>query len=115
MLLACYGNPYYFPLSGLLPENAPARLDVVAWEGDADIPGDRVLLDDAPLTPLGGDEDPDNAFASYSQGAVGPQLTFGTDVVGFESTLGPDSEVRLATEQDAFMAGVVAVTAGVSP
>lgn len=100
-----------FPLAGLLPADAAARFDVVAWEGDADIPGDQVLLDDQPLTPLGGDEDPDNAFASHSQGAVGPPLTFGTDVVGFESTLGAESVVRLITGQDALAAGVVAVTA----
>ncbi|QVQ50570.1 sigma-70 family RNA polymerase sigma factor [Spiractinospora alimapuensis] len=100
-----------FPLAGLLPADAAARFDVVAWEGDADIPGDQVLLDEQPLTPLGGDQDPNNAFASYSQGAVGPPLTFGTDVVGFEGTLEAESAVRLVTEQDALAAGVVAVTA----
>ncbi|MBB6174631.1 RNA polymerase sigma factor (sigma-70 family) [Nocardiopsis mwathae] len=100
-----------FPLAGLLPAAVPATVDVVAWEGDADLVGDRVLLNGAALTPEGGDRDPDNAFSSSARGAVGPPLTFGTDVVRFTPTLPRDPQVRLVTQGDAFVAGVVAVTA----
>ncbi|WP_269769165.1 hypothetical protein [Nocardiopsis gilva] len=100
-----------FPLAGLLPAAVPATVDVVAWEGDADLPGDQVLLDGTALTPQGGDADPNNAFASSARGAVGPPLAFGTDVVRFNPVLPRDPEVRLVTRQDAYLAGAVAVTA----
>ncbi|GAA1979918.1 hypothetical protein GCM10009799_01300 [Nocardiopsis rhodophaea] len=100
-----------FPLAGLLPAAVPATVDAVAWEGDADLPGDQVLLNGSALTPRDGDADPNNAFASSARGAVGPELTFGADVVRFTPVLPPDPEVRLVTRQDAYLAGAVAVTA----
>ncbi|WP_026123280.1 sigma-70 family RNA polymerase sigma factor [Nocardiopsis chromatogenes] len=106
-----HGDGVRFPLAGLLPAAVSGTVDVAAWEGDADLPGDRVLLNGSPLTPSGGDRDPDNAFASHARGGVGPPLAFGTDVVRFPARLPRDPEIRLEAEGDAVLAGVVAVTA----
>ncbi|MFC3998084.1 sigma-70 family RNA polymerase sigma factor [Nocardiopsis sediminis] len=99
------------PLAGLLPASVPATVDAVAWEGDADLSGDRVELNGDPLTPEDGDRDPDNAFTGSARGAVGPPMAFGTDVVRFSAVLPRDPELRLTSRGDAYLAGVVAVTA----
>ncbi|MFD6948979.1 MULTISPECIES: hypothetical protein [unclassified Nocardiopsis] len=53
-----------FAASGLLPAAVPARLDVVAWEGDAGLGG--------PVTaPTGGRGEADNAFTGSVRGAQG--------------------------------------------
>jgi hypothetical protein len=99
------------PLAGLLPAAVPATVDTVAWEGDADLTGDRVLLNGAPLTPGAGERDPANAFAGSARGAQGDPMAFGTDVVRFSVVLPPEPELRLVSGPDAYLAGVVAVTA----
>ncbi|GLU49750.1 sigma-70 family RNA polymerase sigma factor [Nocardiopsis ansamitocini] len=113
--LVFQGETMEFPLSGLLPAGAQADIDVVAFEGDAGIAGDQVLLNGAALTPQGGDRDPANAFASSSTGAVGPPLTFGTDVVRFSAPLPRSPVLRLVSRGDAYLAGAVAVTAAIRP
>ncbi|PSK96315.1 RNA polymerase sigma factor (sigma-70 family) [Murinocardiopsis flavida] len=99
-----------FPLAGLTPRAVPATVDVAAWEGDAGLEGDRVLLNDAPLTPQGARRTAGNAFASASRGAVGDTLTFGNDVARFSSRLPDRPELNLVSTGDAYLAGVVAVT-----
>ncbi|MDA0564706.1 sigma-70 family RNA polymerase sigma factor [Streptomonospora sp. S1-112] len=97
------------PLAGLLPSAVPATVDVIAWEGDTGLGGDRVLLNDRPLTPAGGD--PDNAFTGTARGARGNPHGFGTDVRRFSAVLPREPELRLVSAQDAYLAGAVAVTA----
>ncbi|WP_344098153.1 sigma-70 family RNA polymerase sigma factor [Nocardiopsis tropica] len=100
-----------FPVSGLLPAAVPSHVDVVAWEGDADLRGDRVTVDGRAVAPSGGYGEEDNAFASSARGAVGDPFTFGTDVVRFDPVLGRETDIRILTEQDAVLVGVVALTA----
>ncbi|PRX98176.1 sigma-70 family RNA polymerase sigma factor [Allonocardiopsis opalescens] len=100
---------FALPVAGLILAAAPADISVVAWEGDADLAGDRVLLGDRALRASG--SDPANAFDSSAAGAVGPPMTFGVDVAEFAAPLPDDPRIRLATEGDAIMAGVVTVTA----
>ncbi|MFI6484820.1 sigma-70 family RNA polymerase sigma factor [Nonomuraea sp. NPDC050663] len=96
------------PLGGLHATATPARAELVTWEGDADLGGDRVSLGDGPLTPRGGDRDRDNVFDSSANGAEG--LTFGVDVDTVEATLGTDPMLRLATKKDVVLFGVAAVS-----
>ncbi|WP_026338258.1 sigma-70 family RNA polymerase sigma factor [Nocardiopsis sp. CNS-639] len=103
------GGP--FAVSGLLPAAVPARIDVVAWEGDPDLGGDRVTVDGAAAEPVGGHGRADNAFTGSARGAVGDPLAFGTDVVRFDSVLGRETDIRILTEQDAVMVGAVVLTA----
>lgn len=99
------------PLSGFLPAARPAHIGTIGWEGDAGLTGDRVLLDGHPLTPDTGTRSADNVFDSSSLGAVGPPLTFGTDVDDFTAVLGRHSTLSVETKQDALLLGVVTVAA----
>lgn len=92
------------PIDGLLPAAIPARIGVVAWEGDTQLSGDKVLLNGAALSGQ-------NAFTSSSEGAVGPSMTFGVDVVSYEAKLKDKPVLELTTNSDAYVAGVVTVTA----
>src|SRR5699024_6140840 len=53
----------------------------------------------------------DDAFVSSARGAVGDPFTFGTDVVGFDAVLGRETDVRIRTEQDALLVGVLSLVA----
>ncbi|MBV2364912.1 RNA polymerase subunit sigma-24, partial [Streptomonospora sp. NEAU-YY374] len=97
------------PLAGLLPSAVPATVDVVAWEGDAGLGGDRVLLNGRPLAPSGGTAG--NAFTGTARGARGNPHGFGADVRRFSAVLPREPELRLVSAQDAYLAGAVAVTA----
>jgi hypothetical protein len=99
------------PLQGLPASARPARIGLVTWEGDAGLRGDRLLLDGRPLTPLGGGRRDGNVLDGSSAGAIGPSLTFGTDVDGFASRLGTGRALTLVTRRDAVLTGVVTVTA----
>jgi hypothetical protein len=99
------------PVDGLLAAGAPARIGLVGWEGDADLTGDRMSLDGKPLRPLGGERDSGNVMDSSAAGAVGPRLTFGVDVDEFSARLGARQTLRLSTSEDAYLVGVVTVTA----
>src|SRR5699024_9501524 len=80
-----------------------------AWEGDADLDGDRVTIDGNTVAPVSGHGTADNAFVSSARGAVGDPFTFGTDVVGFDAVLGRETDVRIRTEQDALLVGVLSL------
>ncbi|GAA0375548.1 hypothetical protein Acor_82420 [Acrocarpospora corrugata] len=95
------------PLRGLTPSAAPARLDLVVWDGDADLSGDTVLLDDTPLRPEGGDRDPRNVFDGSTTGRWN---TFGLDVDTFHPVLSRDPILRIGTARDVLLFGVVAVS-----
>ncbi|MFI6816679.1 sigma-70 family RNA polymerase sigma factor [Nonomuraea sp. NPDC050328] len=95
------------PLGGLHATAASARAELVTWEGDADLSGDRVSLGDGALTPGAGDRDRDNVFDGSSNGADG--LTFGVDVDTLEAPLGNDPVLKLATKKDVVLFGVAAV------
>ncbi|MEV4252867.1 sigma-70 family RNA polymerase sigma factor [Spirillospora sp. NPDC049652] len=99
------------PLNGFVPAARPAHIGLVGWEGDAGLTGDRLLLDGRPLTPSTGSRSADNVFDSSSIGALGPPLTFGTDVDDFTAVLGRRSSLSVETKQDALLLGVVTVAA----
>lgn len=100
----------HFPVSGLLPSSVQANMDVVAWEGDAELGGDQVTVDGEPVAPAGGHHGTaDNAFVSSSRGAVGDPFTFGTDVARFAPVVGRNTDIRIRSDQDAVVAGVVAL------
>lgn len=102
----------HFPVSGLLPSSVQGDLDVVAWEGDAELGGDQVTVDGDPVAPVGGHHGTaDNAFVSSSRGAVGDPFTFGTDVARFAPVVGRDTDIRIRSDQDAVVAGAVALDA----
>ncbi|WP_304455931.1 hypothetical protein [Nocardiopsis sp. YSL2] len=56
-------------------------VDVVAWEGDDELHGDRVTVDGRVLVPQDGYATGDNAFVGSARGAVGDPMAFGTDVL----------------------------------
>ncbi|WP_460362882.1 hypothetical protein, partial [Actinocorallia lasiicapitis] len=87
----------------LLPAAAPARVGIVAWEGDQQLADDRVLLDGAPLST-------GNAFLSRAAGAVGPATAYGVDIVEYPANLRDEPVISLTTKGDAYVAGVVTVT-----
>ncbi|WP_440083784.1 zf-HC2 domain-containing protein [Streptosporangium sp. LJ11] len=100
------------PLGGLTPSgsDAPARLALVTWEGDAGVMGDRVRLGGRPLRPAGGEQDPRNPFDGSAAGARGTGTTFGTDVDRFRTPLGRDPVLELSTHQDVLLFGAAAVS-----
>jgi hypothetical protein len=98
-------------VGGLLADAVPARVGVVAWEGDADLPGDRLLLDGRPLSPWAGDHSRENVMDGSARGAVGPALSFGTDVDDFPAVLDGGAELALTTRQDAYLPGAISVVA----
>ncbi|RKS06927.1 RNA polymerase sigma factor (sigma-70 family) [Nocardiopsis sp. Huas11] len=100
-----------FPVSGLLPSSVPAVVDVTAWEGDDELYGDQLTVDGRVLIPRGEYATGDNAFVGSARGAVGDPMAFGTDVLRTEPVLGRESELRVVSDGDAVLVGVVAVTA----
>ncbi|MGP3916444.1 sigma-70 family RNA polymerase sigma factor [Nonomuraea sp. 10N515B] len=96
------------PLEGLTPAAAPARLELVTWEGDADLAGDKVSLGSGALTPAGGDRDPANVFDGSSSGAA--DTTFGVDVDTVGAELGVDPGLTIATDKDVVLFGVAALS-----
>ncbi|MEV5326448.1 sigma-70 family RNA polymerase sigma factor [Nonomuraea sp. NPDC052634] len=97
-----------FPLGGLTPAAAPARAELVTWEGDVDLRGDKVSLGTGALTPVGGDRDRSNVFDGSSRGV--PELTFGVDVDTVTAELGADPGLTIVTDKDVVLFGVAAVS-----
>ncbi|ACZ83426.1 zf-HC2 domain-containing protein [Streptosporangium roseum] len=102
-------GPAWIPLDGLTPTAAPVRVDLVTWEGDAGLTGDRVTLGGRPLRPEAGDRDAGNAFDGSATGAEGTGMTFGTDVDGFRSTLGRNPVLKVSTGRDVLLFGAAVV------
>ncbi|UBU13722.1 sigma-70 family RNA polymerase sigma factor [Nonomuraea gerenzanensis] len=96
------------PLGGLSPAAAPARVELVTWEGDADLRGDKVSLGSGALAPGGGDRDPANVFDGSSNGVAG--MTFGTDVDTVGAELGVDPGLTIVTDKDVVLFGVAALS-----
>ncbi|MFF4620276.1 sigma-70 family RNA polymerase sigma factor [Nonomuraea jabiensis] len=96
------------PLGGLSPAAAPARVELVTWEGDADLKGDKVSLGSGALAPVGGDRDAANVFDESSTGAA--QMTFGVDVDTVGAELGVDPGLTIATDKDVVLFGVAALS-----
>ncbi|MFI6388949.1 sigma-70 family RNA polymerase sigma factor [Nonomuraea sp. NPDC050540] len=96
------------PLGGLIPAAAPARLELVTWEGDADLSGDKVSLGGAAMVPEAGGRDAGNTFDGSSNGANG--LTFGVDVDTFSAELGERPRLSIVSRRDAVLFGVAAVS-----
>ncbi|GAA2729754.1 sigma-70 family RNA polymerase sigma factor [Actinocorallia aurantiaca] len=88
------------PLGGL-PSGAPARIGLLAWEGDAARAGDTVLLDGRPLSSP-------NAFTGTL--AEGERtLSFGMDLVSYRAQPTEKSVLEVVSTADALMVGVVTV------
>ncbi|MGC5009547.1 sigma factor [Streptosporangium sp. DT93] len=102
------------PLDGLGPARVAARMALVTWEGDADVPGDRVRIGGRTLRPAGGERDPRNPFDGSATGARG-EATFGTDVDRFRAPLGRDPVLELSTRQDVLLFGAAAVSVRTTP
>ncbi|TDB99946.1 sigma-70 family RNA polymerase sigma factor [Nonomuraea longispora] len=96
------------PLGGLRPAGTPARAALVAWEGDADLKGDKVSLGSGAMRPSGGDRDAANVFDGSSAGVA--EMTFGVDVDTFSAELGADPGLTIATGKDAVLFGVAAIS-----
>ncbi|MGP4094205.1 sigma-70 family RNA polymerase sigma factor [Nonomuraea sp. KM90] len=96
------------PLGGLSPAASPARVELVTWEGDADLKGDKVSLGSGPLTPGGGDRDSSNVFDGSSGGVA--EMTFGTDVDTVSAELGVDPGLTIVTDKDVVLFGVAALS-----
>ncbi|MFC7590886.1 zf-HC2 domain-containing protein [Nonomuraea antimicrobica] len=96
------------PLGGLSPAAAPARAELVTWEGDADLGGDKVSLGSGALTPAGGDRERSNVFDGSSNGVA--ELTFGVDVDTVSAELGVDPGLTIVTDKDVVLFGVVALS-----
>ncbi|MER6949504.1 sigma-70 family RNA polymerase sigma factor [Nonomuraea sp. NPDC000554] len=96
------------PLDGLSASASSARVELVTWEGDADLGGDTVSLGSGPLTPASGGRDPANVFDGSSNGVRG--MTFGMDVDTFGAPLGSDPGLLITTEDDVVLFGVAAVS-----
>ncbi|MFG1998005.1 sigma-70 family RNA polymerase sigma factor [Spirillospora sp. NPDC048911] len=99
------------PVNGLLTTTELAKIGLVLWEGDADLTGDRLLLDGRPLAPAGGDRSARNIADGSANGAIDTELTFGIDVDNFAAPLHSGGTLSLTTRRDAYLAGVVTVTA----
>ncbi|MEU6033771.1 sigma-70 family RNA polymerase sigma factor [Actinomadura sp. NPDC047616] len=97
------------PVGGLFTGARPGRVGAVTWEGDADLPGDRLLLDGRPLVPASGDRDPRNVLDGSADGAIGPGLSFGIDVDVFPAFLRRAGTVAFTTGRDACLPGVLTV------
>ncbi|MFI7615366.1 zf-HC2 domain-containing protein [Nonomuraea terrae] len=102
------GRRAYVPLGGLRPAASPARVELVTWEGDADLGGDKVSLGSGPLTPSGGDREASNVFDGSARGAR--ELSFGVDVDTVSAELGVDPGLTIATNKDVVLFGAAAVS-----
>ncbi|MEU8250100.1 sigma-70 family RNA polymerase sigma factor [Nonomuraea sp. NPDC048916] len=100
--------PVRMPLDGLGPPGAPARIELVTWEGDAGLSGEVVSVGSGPLVPAGGDRDPANVFDGSANGARG--MAFGVDVDSFGARLGRDPALMISTKKDATLLGVAAIS-----
>ncbi|MET7332740.1 sigma-70 family RNA polymerase sigma factor [Nonomuraea sp. NPDC005650] len=98
----------HIPLDGLRPSASPARVELVTWEGDADLKGDKVSLGSGALAPEGGDRDASNVFDESSTGAA--EMTFGVDVDTIGAELGVDPGLTIATDKDVVLFGVAALS-----
>ncbi|MBE1589258.1 sigma-70 family RNA polymerase sigma factor [Nonomuraea angiospora] len=96
------------PLGGLSPAASPARVELVTWEGDADLKGDKVSLGSGAIAPEGGDRDASNVFDESSTGAA--EMTFGVDVDTVGAELGADPGLTIATDKDVVLFGVAALS-----
>ena len=91
----------------------PARIGSIAWEGDAALLGDSLSLNGTALTPQGGTKDKNNFADSSANGAIGPTLTFGTDVDSFLTTFPSGIPVvTAASDGETLFLGVVTVSNG---
>jgi hypothetical protein len=70
-----------------------------------------VTVDGRAVAPRGGYATADNAFVGSARGAVGDPMAFGTDVLRADPVIGRESELRVVSDRDAVLVGVVALTA----
>ena len=91
----------------------PARIGSVVWEGDALAFGDSLSLNGTALTPQGGTKNKNDFADSSANGAIGPTLTFGTDVDSFLATFpsGIPTVTAASTGETIFM-GIMTVSNG---
>ncbi|QFY05538.1 sigma-70 family RNA polymerase sigma factor [Nonomuraea phyllanthi] len=97
-----------FPLDGLSPATSPARVELVTWEGDADLEGDKVAVGTGAITPASGDRNVANVFDESATGA--DEMTFGVDVDTMSARLGADPGLTIATDKDVILFGAAALS-----
>jgi hypothetical protein len=91
----------------------PARIGSVVWEGDTLAFGDSLALNSTTLTEQGGTKNPNDFADSSSNGAIGPPLTFGTDVDSFLTDFPAGIPVLTAKSTgETIFVGVVTVSGG---
>jgi RNA polymerase sigma factor (sigma-70 family) len=95
------------PVGRSVRRGSPARIEMVTWEGDAGLDGDRLSLGSGALTPVGGGRDAGNVFDGSSNGAK--RMTFGVDVDTFGAELGNDPALAIATREDVVLFAIAAV------
>jgi hypothetical protein len=100
-------TPVSLAITGLT--DSRVTLDPVAWEGDAEIVGDRWALDGQPLARVGGDSS--NSMCSSAAGYVFAN-TFGVDAGTFQAASLQDARglITVAPTQDSYTIGALAVT-----
>ncbi|MET8006054.1 sigma factor [Nonomuraea glycinis] len=106
-------GPVRVPLGGLEPAASAARAELVTWEGDADLGGDKVSLGSGPLEPAGGDQDPANVFDGSSNGVT--EMTFGVDVDTVSGALRARPALTIVAEKDVVLFGAAAVSVRARP
>ena len=67
------------------------------------------------LRPDSGDRDQGNPFDGSATGARDTSMTFGTDVDGFQATLGRDPALTVSTRQDVLLFGAAVVSVQTRP
>ena len=94
-------------LTGLT--SGPARVGLVAWDGDRGRTGDRVMLDGVALDA----PSPDNMLTSRTAGTPGGWNTFGTDAVVLTGTAqNRDPVVSAVAGDDEWLLGALVVATG---
>jgi hypothetical protein len=88
-----------------------ADITLVAWEGDADITGDALLVHGQPVAALDAPGVTDNVAASSALGAQ-RAVSFGVDVRRLHAPAGPGDQLSVRTDGDSWALGQLVVSAG---
>ncbi|MFC5820334.1 zf-HC2 domain-containing protein [Nonomuraea harbinensis] len=108
------------PLGGLEPAGAPARVELVAWAGDAGLRGDRLSPGNGRVRPERGDRDegdgrvtPEARDRDAGNASVG--TTFGVDIDTVSHVLGRRPNLTIMGKEGVVLFGVVAVSVRARP
>jgi RNA polymerase sigma factor (sigma-70 family) len=110
---AITGNSAAAAWKGRAPglDNHSAQITLVAWEGDADLTGDALLVHANPVAALDAPKVTDNIAASAAMGAK-RALNFGVDVRQLNAPIGPGDQMQVVTNGDNWILGMLVVSTG---